>query len=409
MMFAMRGRFLGLLLATVAVVTAAAWLSTRRQASSESASLRWLPGLRADLDRITAIHLTGAGGKKLVSLERDPSGFVVVERDRHPADTVILRALLLQMAEARRLEAKTARVDRHAALGVEAVSGAKATGVRIDLEGASNPVSVTIGRTAAQLGGGTFVRNGADAQAWLVSGDIVVERDAQRWLEKRIADIPATRIERIEVRTQDDEFALVRPAPGPGGATASETVDATGAAAGESQPATESSSDDFVIEGIPAVQMASPFAASAIAGALDELDLLDVSRREHAPAPAHGTTLLRFVLRNGVSVEATTWQSDGKTSVQLDAVATATPAPAASVDSAGAIASDPPVEAAAASSEVGMEPAAPASSRSNARAVATAVAAFNKQWSDWTYVLPPHRTAGMLPARSSLLKVPDEA
>ncbi|MEO6627473.1 MAG: DUF4340 domain-containing protein, partial [Aquihabitans sp.] len=165
----------------------------------------------------------------------------MVERDRYRADTATLRTLLLQMADARRVEAKTSRPGQHAALGVESVASAKATGVRVDIERPGTPLSLTIGRTAEQLGGGTFVRTGEAAQAWLVSGNMVIEREPQRWLEKRIVDIPAARIERIDVHAHGEHFALVRapsaqpevPAP----------AESTPGAEGATAAAAESSTD----------------------------------------------------------------------------------------------------------------------------------------------------------------------
>ncbi len=398
-------RFWPLLLVTGLVVAGAVWLSTRKGGDSEAGSELWLPGLRGDLDRISAIRLTGAGNQRLVTIERGDSGFVVAERDGYRADTAILRKLLLQLADARLVESKTTRADRHATLGVESVTSPKATGVRVEIEGSAKPLSFTVGRTADQLGGGTFVRTGEHAEAWLVSGNLVVEREPGRWLEKRIADIPAARIERIDVQSKGDRFALVREKAKAPAAANPATDDAATSSQNNAESTNESDADLFVIEGVAAAEMASPYVAVATASALSELDLLDVRSRTKSTKPANGVTELRFVLRSGVTVIATVWLRDGKTLVQLNAAATTKPkadAPTAtdSISSAAVPATSP----SGAQPKISADPPSPSTSDI---AVAAAVKAFNREWQHWTYVLQPHRSAGMTPTRPALLKPTD--
>ncbi|MEO6064396.1 MAG: DUF4340 domain-containing protein [Lysobacterales bacterium] len=396
--------FWTLLVVTGLVVAGAAWISTRKGADSEADSELWLPGLRGDLDRISAIQLTGAGNQRLVTIERGDSGFVVVERGGYRADTAILRKLLLQLADARLVEAKTTRADRHSTLGVESVASPKATGVRVEIKGAAKPLSFTVGRTADQLGGGTFVRLGEHAEAWLVSGNLVVEREPGRWLEKRIVDIPAARIERIDVQSKGDGFALVRETTKTPAAGNPATDDAETGSRNDAVSPDDSDADLFVIEGVSAAELASPYAAVATASALSELDLLDVGSRKKSPQPAKGGTELRFVVRNGVSVIATVWLDAGKTLVQLNAAAT--PGPGAEEGVAAAT----PSAVVPATGRTGDQPKIPAdppSSSASDLAVDAAVTAFNRQWQHWTYVVPPHRSAGLMPTRAALLKQAD--
>lgn len=404
LIFATRQRFWMLLLATLLAIAGAGWLAQRKGAESESQSELWLPGLRGDLERITALHLIGAGDKRLVTIARDATGFVVVERDRYRADTVILRTMLSQIADARRVEAKTARPDRHATLGVESLASAKATGVGVEIEGLGKPLMLTVGRTADQLGGGTFVRTGDDKQAWLVSGNLVIEREPQGWLEKRIVDIPASRVERVEVRDSGGRFALVRetPMPGEGTDSVSGNDESVGIAPEAAVAPVDSGSDSFVVEGVAIADMSSPFAAAATTGALSELDLLDVRARKSAPTPARGVTELRFILRNGVTVTATAWIQSGKTQLQLRAAATPTVESVGIVETvpASSITPAPTVGSDGATARI----ASPNSSGAPSKAVNLAVAAFNAQWQNWTYVLPSHRSAGMTPTRLGLLK-----
>jgi len=401
----MRSRFWLLLLATILVVIGAAWLMSRKSGSSESLSEQWLPGLRADLERVKSIRIIGAGNKRVVTLERDATGFVVVERGRYPADTATLRTLLLQLADARRVEAKTARPESHASLGVESVASATATGAQVEIDGLAKPLVFTVGRTAEQLGGGTFVRSAEDKQSWLVSGNIVIEREPQRWLEKRIADIAPARIERIDVQSGGESFALLRAADDRPDQSDGSDANVEAEEAADDGKDGGASDDAFVLAGASAAEMASPFAGAATAGALSELDLADVHPRDKKGPPKTGATMLHFRLRNGVTVAATAWQKDGKTLLQLNA--TATPAApqisatstehASTIDVAGA-------DGRASTPEKAAEAAAVVSASADAAVVAPAVAAFNRQWQAWTFELPPHRSAAFLPKREALLK-----
>ncbi len=408
----MRSRFWPLFLVAVLVLVGAAWLMSRKSGSSEAQAEQWLPGLRQDLDQVNAIRITGAGNKRLVTLERDGSGFVVVERGRYPADTATLRTLLLQLSDARRVEAKTARAESHASLGVEAIASKTATGAQVEIEGLAKPLAITVGRNAEQLGGGTFVRSGTDPQSWLVNGRIVIEREPQRWLEKRIVDIAPSRIERIDVKRGDEAFALVRAAADrasanaipnteadPGAGSGTESAEAAGTASGAN-----ASDETWMMEGADAAEMAAPFAGASSAGALSELELVDVHARSDAKPPSTGATGLQFALRNGVTIAAVAWQKKGKTFVQLNAIPTAAapqvestvPGKPQSDDDAGA-AADASIPEQAAVPDRAADPAH----------VAPAVTAFNRQWQAWTFELPPHRSAGFLPERAALLKSPE--
>ncbi len=400
------GRILPLLVVTLAVIAIASWLVSRRSATTEAGSESWLPGLRAGLEQIEEVRIFGAGNRRQVTLKRGQSGFVVVERDEYPADVAKLRTLLLQLADARRLEAKTARVDRHAALGVEALDAETATGARIELIGPATPYTLVVGRTAEQLGGGTFVRRGNEPQSWLVSGAIVVEREPERWLETRIANISKERVARVDVRRGAEEFALV-PARAADSPVASAPTDAetklpanadTVDAEGE---ATTPPSEDavFVIEGEDDDAMASEFVAEATVNALRELDLVDVRPRSAAGRPGKGASELRYGLRNGVTVIATAWQKDDTTYLQLDAEAAMANATGASGGSDAEPSGDGTATDAAAP---GTLPAPGTDTRADG---ATAAAqAFNRQWQHWTYTVPPHVSAGLMPTRAALLK-----
>ena len=70
----------------------------------------------------------------------------------YPADAAKVRKLLLALAEAKPVEEKTSNPANYAALGVEDVSSADATGVRVELEGTAQPVNLIVGKAAGRQG-----------------------------------------------------------------------------------------------------------------------------------------------------------------------------------------------------------------------------------------------------------------
>ncbi len=402
-MASLRRSSLPLLIGTVLVGVAAVFIATRKAPVPEAQAELLVPALRDSLDKVEEVRIVGAGNKRLVTLQRADAGFVVVERGGYRADTAALRALLLQLADARKLEAKTARKDRYAALGVEPVDQAKATGARVEIQGLASPISILVGRTAPQLGGGTFVREPAAAQSWLVSGSLVVEREPERWLEKRIADIAPARVQRVVASRDGKSFVLVR--------SDASSMKAPGGNSDASAPVAAEAAEDapLVLEGSNPVDMAADGGAEAVAGALSELDLVDVMPASAGKPPRAGSVELVFMLRNGVAITSRAWQVDEKTRLQLSA----SPITQPDVDADAPVASGAGASVAAVSArkdEVRSDKA-PAATDASAKASPASVKssavvadAFNQQWQGWTFVVPPHRTRGLMPERSALLR-----
>jgi hypothetical protein len=78
-----------------------------------------IPGLKERINEIDAIAVTGSGDTESVSIARDSDGWRIKEKDGYPADVGKLREVLLALADARKLEQKTANPELYAQLGVE--------------------------------------------------------------------------------------------------------------------------------------------------------------------------------------------------------------------------------------------------------------------------------------------------
>lgn len=283
-----------IVLGGVALVALAAALwstGTRMPVQSEAASETVVPGLETQLNAVTAVRVRGVDDQVLVTLVRDADGWTVQERG-WPADVPKLREYLLKLAQARRVEEKTSNPALYDRLGVEPLDAPQAYGVLLELDGIEPPVRLLIGRNV-QRGSGNYVRFADQPQSWEASADLAVERNPANWLLRDLTDVPATRIERVEV--QPSEGPAIRIERAPAGATG-----------------------DFIVANLPKGREAvSEFIADATAGMLSGLRFDDLV--DNAEPPASGLTQATFTTDDGLIVTSTSWVNDEKTYARFTA------------------------------------------------------------------------------------------
>jgi len=282
----------GLAIAAVVLVGAALWYSDARrpqqQASLQQAAV---PGLSERLGDIDQVVITGAGNVVLATLRRGDDTWILQERD-FPAETATLRNLLLNLSEARRVEAKTANPELYDRLGVEDVSAADAGGVLLTLSGGGEPLSLVVGQNVSR-GKGTYIRPAGEAQSWQLDRNIAVEKSTANWLAKDLVDIASSRIESVDIRYGKDQVAITNSA-----------ADRAGFALANLPPGREA---------------ASEFVADATAGLLQGLRLDDVAaatEREPGDEPVREAL---FTTREGLQVSLRSWQDDGRTWASITA------------------------------------------------------------------------------------------
>jgi hypothetical protein len=275
----MRARGVGLVLAAALALIGCGPPS----ADAPAAAGLLLPGLATKLPTLEAIELRTAGDVVAVRLERAPSGWTVRERTGWPADPALVRTLIEDVAAAQRIEAKTARPDRYARIGVEAVADAAAGGIEMRLRGRGWNEAVVVGDTPP-LGGGRFVRRAADAQAWLVDRPLALPRDPAAWLDTHLFDVPLARI------------AGVRSADAAGHAFALAHRD-----------------DRFRVVDAPSAAMGGSYRGDAMAGALEQLHLDDVAADDGAAAER----TVDYTLVDGAQVRLEAWRVDGRVWVRV--------------------------------------------------------------------------------------------
>ncbi|MET0661264.1 MAG: DUF4340 domain-containing protein [Steroidobacteraceae bacterium] len=192
----MNSRSLATLAALVVIVLiAAVWVSMARHPQAEHDS-RLYASLKSKLDGIQAVRIYGAGNQRKVELVRAQDGWHVSERSNYPAAMDKVRALLLGLSEAKSVEEKTSNPAHYAALGVEDVSASGATGVRVELVGPGG-IDLIVGKTGQ--GANSYVRKTGDKTTWLIDRLLEAPTNPKEWLEPKLIDIAANRIQSAHI------------------------------------------------------------------------------------------------------------------------------------------------------------------------------------------------------------------
>jgi hypothetical protein len=272
-------------LAALAAVLLAWWL--QRESAPEAPGQVVLPGLAAQLNQVAALVVEPAGGEAF-RLERTADGWQAPAKGGYPVDAGKVRRLLLRLAEARVLEAKTSNPEFHDRLGVDAEDGRPGSGVLLRLEGTEGVPPLLIGQRETRGLRGTYLRPADDPRALLVDQELQAERTVLDWLERDLLDIPPEEIESLEISQPDgetlgidrDELGIFRVAELPEG-----------------------------------YRPSGPMAAESVGRALSALRLDDVRPLEgwtQEGPPVRATVRLR----DGVVIEARTWSLAGETKVE---------------------------------------------------------------------------------------------
>jgi hypothetical protein len=278
-----------LAIAAVALAGGALWISDSRRPQQE-ASLQQaaVPGLSARLGDVDKVVIRGAGDAVLATLERGEQHWRLVERD-YPADAATLRSLLLNLAEARRVAAKTAKPELYERLGVEDVSAADAQGVKLEISGGGEPLAVILGQNVP-TGSGTYLRLANEAQSWQIDKNVAVEKTTANWLQKDLADIQPNRIQGVSVSFGKDIVEIV---------------------------ANDSADGDFILANLPrGREPQSDFVADATAGFLQGLRIDDVATAEAQPVVEPQRNAV-FRTKDGLDITVSSWTASDKAWAQF--------------------------------------------------------------------------------------------
>jgi len=383
----------------------------RSEGGGEEKTSYLVPSLRDHVNDVDKLVLTGADSKPIATLTRNANGWSIAEKGGFAADTGKLREFLLKLADSKLIEEKTANKDKYAALGVEDVANKDAKGVEVELGGLGQPLKVIVGTANAR--NGTFVRRGGEAQSWLASGNLNVDNKPENWVRKDLIDVPATRIASVSVTHADGKSVRV-------------AKQAEGDA-------------NFNLADVPkGREPGSEFAVNGLASTLGGLRFDDVLPAKNAATPDDKPLKARYATFDGLIVDVTAWEKDGKDYAQF--VASTDPDQAsrhiaaqqvkakadsdaqgsaqqknASSQSAAAPKADDASKPADAGASAKSTPAKSADAGDPAKDREQELAALDKEasdlnarFNDWTYVLPAYKYANINKSQDDLLKPLDD-
>jgi len=262
-----------LLLAGLAVIAFAIWLSSRRHLERDlAAGALVLPGLEHSVNTVTTVTLR-KGDDTHATLRKDGSGWDVGER-AWPADVGKVRKLLLDLGALNIVEEKTRLPANYPELGVEDVTTPKASGTRVEVAAPSQSWALIVGKPSGAKSG--YVRVANAPQSLLVAPLLTVDADPKGWLDHSLVDLSVERVREVEEH----------PADGPAYSATREKKE----------------QNNFAVKPLPkGRQLSSPGAADGMAAALSGLTLDDVRK---APAGSDASRS-RAVFRtfDGLEVE----------------------------------------------------------------------------------------------------------
>lgn len=198
----MQRKSLGVLLLAVLLLGGLfAWLQRGGEGPRQTAQPLLLPPLAGHLAQVSALEIRH-GELPAIRIERRDGRWVVPAKAGYPAAASEVNHLLRALADAHKVEAKTANPANHARLGLAERGDGAAT--RLTLEGAAaQPLSLLIGQASHE--GGQLVRLAGDNQVWAVDQSLQLVDNELAWLDRRIARIPFASVAELSLRHADGE------------------------------------------------------------------------------------------------------------------------------------------------------------------------------------------------------------
>lgn len=342
-------------IATVIALIAAVATHRSQKGDSEVTSNAdlLLPQLASHLDEVTNIKLSSVGQNEIASFKPGAMGWLVGNRSDYPADAGKLRAFVLQLSNAKTIEAKTKNPALYPKLGVDEVTAPNAAGVLVEIDGLPQKIAVIVGNVNGGDGGGTFVRRMGDEQSWLIGGTLTVDRSTSDWIAKEIVDLASSRVREVVIEQEGKTLRVSRPAGSDG---------------------------NFEIDDVSKGRKpTSEFAANGLASTLAGLRVDDVTAAAQMPAPADAIKA-HYLTIDGIRVDATAWTASDRHYAQFKASVDDADASTDEAASAAALPSEPAVTFDRDSDHVDKQ-----------AAVRDEVDRLNAVFDGWTFTIPGYK------------------
>lgn len=144
-----------------------------------------LENLASRAEHLDAVHIRQHNSQ--THLEKGERGWTVVEKSHYPADSDKLRQLLQQLAEARKVEKKTARAEWLPRLNLAEPGADQGAGTLLALRFGDETIQWIVGKQAK--GGGRMMRLAGENQAWRVKPAIRPMADPMQWVDSTVVNL----------------------------------------------------------------------------------------------------------------------------------------------------------------------------------------------------------------------------
>ena len=150
-------------------------------------------------------------GLNTLTLERSGKDWLLKQHDGFAAAPAKVRTLIVALAEADLVEAKTRLRERYPLLALEdpAMDGAASRLVQLSDAQGNTIASLIVGRKSTNAFGsgksGTYVRRPGEAQTWLVSTEIDAGASLRDWIEPRLFEARPRDVKRLAIKSPGQE------------------------------------------------------------------------------------------------------------------------------------------------------------------------------------------------------------
>jgi hypothetical protein len=196
---------IALTVAALLAGAAALWLGQTSRPASLADGDYLYPGFAGQINQVNRIRLLAGNEAEDVTLERHDNGWSVQQKFGYAADAGAIRNLLLKLAEARVVEAKTSNPELYTRLGVEDIGAGSGNGVLLEIDGSTPPRNLIVGDVETRAGSGTYVRDPNEAGSYLISEELRPAHKAEKWLDSELLNISPDLIRSVTILHADGE------------------------------------------------------------------------------------------------------------------------------------------------------------------------------------------------------------
>lgn len=374
---------------TLAVIITAAVLN-QPQTTTTSESKKLFPHLLKALDRVSEI--TVSTKNEVATLTRTAEGqWQLKEKHNYPVALDKVNKLLIGVAGLVTLEAKTNNPKLYSKLGLEDITADASQSKRLTLKNAEGKTlaSLIVGNDKVAKTDSTlreiYVRQAEDKQAWLVIGQLAVEKTAANWLNTKIVDVDSARVRKVNITHPDGETIAVFKTTPP--------------------------DEEFQLADIPEkAKVKLPYVLKNIATTLSNLQLDDVTTANEITFADDASTRAVFTTFDGLEITMVTTNKENKHYAKFsaafspEAIWIEPPSKENSDKTPSSTAEDKSPTDPTKKTNSAEEPKKTPWQTKPADEINKQVEMLNAQFKDWVYILSDYKVDGLAKKQKDLIK-----